>query len=629
MNYTFSTSIFHRFPMNLKNHILFLYNGGLNPLNSDPTELRRRRTFSLFILSLNPVACSLMLSNSYLDSASDNPYIAAGIFTINLSLYVQAFFNQRFWAANLSLFVYWIVVLVLFSKYGLIGTPIFWLFPLAPMAILLSGILAGWCWCFISISTLCAVWGLEASGILLVDNSLRILINTTLDSDSGLIFAGDGSIIILVLTSATAFFKRAQTTAELKLRETVSSLRKEVTTRRTAEKIAIDSEKAKTAFLAAMGHELRTPLNGIIGASRILNESEDQNERQEFNNIILQSGETLLELINNVMDISSLDSGKVVLESRPIHLTSFMEQTLSPFVFQSYSKNIEIRHEIAENLPETILGDPTRLRQIIINLAGNAIKFTHKGYVSVLLDQDKNELKDQNKLRIRVLDTGIGIPSALQAKLFEPYVQADVDTTRKYGGSGLGLAIVKRLSHAMEGKISFKSTPDQGTCFTLILPLVKAPETLDVDINSNANVHLALPKLDILVVDDNAVNRMVLAKILEKDNHNVVSVTNGLEAVEYANNHDLDLILMDIQMPEMDGLTATKTIRARDCKNCDIPIIAITANLAASDRTNALDAGMDGFISKPFRYEELVTVINNNLHDTRKNKKNSGSKAPT
>lgn len=611
--------------MYLKKHILFLYNGGLNPLDADPIELRKRQIFSLFILSLSPLTCLLMISNVYLNAASDNPYIAVGIITINLSLYVQAFFNQRFWAANLTLLVYWVVVLGLFSKYGLIGTPIFWLFPLAPMAILLNGIPAGWSWCLICILTLFGVLGLETNDILFIDNSIRTLINTTMDTESGLIFAGDGSIIIIVLTAATTFFKHAQTAAEKKLRETVASLQEEVITRGMAEQTAVDSEKAKTAFLAAMGHELRTPLNGIIGASRILNESVDQNEHQKFNKIILQSGETLLELINNVMDISSLDSGKVVLESRPVHIASFIEQTVSPFVFQSYSKNIEIRHEIADDLPQSILGDPTRLRQIIINLVGNAIKFTHDGHVSLLLDKSND--KGQNHLRIRVQDTGIGIPAALQAKLFEPYVQADVDTTRKYGGSGLGLAIVKRLSDAMSGIISFQSTPDQGTCFTLFLPLVEAsPESLEGSAgdsieglrNNKDEFHLALPQLDILVVDDNAVNRMVLAKILEKDNHNVVSVTNGLEAVEYANNHDLDLILMDIQMPEMDGLTASKTIRAHDSGNRDIPIIAITANLAAVDRSNALNAGMDGFISKPFRYEELVTVINNNL---KKNKK--------
>ncbi|MFT6296260.1 MAG: signal transduction histidine kinase [Glaciecola sp.] len=184
-----------------------------------------------------------------------------------------------------------------------------------------------------------------------------------------------------------------------------------------------------------MGQKL-SPLNRIIGASRIVNGTSDQNERQKFNAVMLRSGETLLELTKNVMDISSLDSGKVVLESRPIQLAGFIELTLSPFVFQTYSKNIEIRHEIVAGFPKIILGNAARLPQIIINLTANAIKFTHNGYASLILDSDHNHL------RSRVLDTGIGIPTALQGKLFVPCVH-DVDTTRKYGGSELGFAIAK------------------------------------------------------------------------------------------------------------------------------------------------------------------------------------------
>jgi len=281
-------------------------------------------------------------------------------------------------------------------------------------------------------------------------------------------------------------------------------------------------------------------------------------------------------------------------------------------VFQTYSKNIEIRHEIVDDLPKIVLGDPTQLRQINSKLTGNAIKFTHKGDASLILDRDRNHL------RIRVLDTGIGIPSALQGKLLEPYVH-DVDTARKYGGSGLGLAIVKRLSDTMSVNVSFQSTPDEETCFTLILPLVEAsPEQAQALLKSKDELPLWLPTLAILVVNANAVNRMVLAKTLEKNKHNLVSVTNGLETIEYANSHSLDIILLDIQMPEMDGLTAAQTIRTGARKSSSVPIIAITANLAKAGRSNALSAGMNDFISKPFRYEELVTLISSNLKGNRK-----------
>lgn len=597
--------------MLLKQHFSFLYNGGLDPQTADNSELRQRRTFAVFILSLSPVACLLMFSNTLLGSESDNIFIATGLIFIFMSLYVQAYFNSPLWATNITLFTYWLVVFSLFFEYGLIATPLFWLFPIAPMAILLAGIYAGWIWCVVCILTLFGVWALEANSILVLENSVRSLINPSLDADSGLIFAGDGSIILLVLTTATAFFKRSQSSAESKLQDTVQSLQKEVVTRRIAEQTAINSEKAKTAFLAAMGHELRTPLNGIIGASRILSEADSQSEREEFNEIILQSGETLLELINNVMDLSSLESGKVVLESRPINIRQFVEQTLSPFRFQSSSKNLELLSNINEQVPEYIMGDPTRLRQIIINLIGNALKFTPSGNVSLSVRELTNQLE------IQVVDTGIGIPLSVQPKLFEPYVQADANTTRKYGGSGLGLAIVKRLTEAMNGAVKVESKVDEGTCFSIILPLINADEKNSTEMSSPKPI---LPRLSILVVDDNAVNRMVLARILEKDNHQVVSVTNGIEATDYASNHELDLILMDIQMPEMDGLTATRTIRQYDMnngeKNTNTPIIAITANLTESDKNNAIQAGMNGFVSKPFRYEELISVIQNNLRPT-------------
>lgn len=282
------------------------------------------------------------------------------------------------------------------------------------MAILLTGTRAGWYWCLICILTLFSVWLLEANNFITIEYSLTNIVNQARNTNSGFVFAGDGSIIIVVLTAATTFFKHSQTVAETMLKNTVASLRQEVKIRRLAERTATDSEKAKTAFLAAMGHELRTPLNGIIGASRILNEAEDISERQKFNDVILQSSETLLELINNVMDISSLESGKVILERRAINLRSFIAKTLSPFVFQSISKDIDIRHEIANDLPELILGDPTRLRQFIINLIGNAIKFTHSGSVSLILDRETDQLK------MRVLDTGMAYPKPFKLNYLSP-----------------------------------------------------------------------------------------------------------------------------------------------------------------------------------------------------------------
>lgn len=586
--------------MSVKSHLTFLYNGGLDPSNSNPLELSRRRIFSVFVMSLAPVACLLMATNFYFGFEADNLYIGSGTAVVLVGAYIQAYFNQRLFATHLVVFTYWSVVFFMFFDYGLIGTPIFWLFPIPPMAILLIGVRSGWIWCCISIASLFVVWFLEASSLLIVEDSFRTLINSTIESDSGLIFASDGAIILIVLTFATTVFKRSQALAESQLTNTVRSLKKEIGIRRLAEKKAIDSEQAKSVFLAAMGHELRTPLNGIIGASQILKDSTNKIEQEEFADVISNSGETLLELINNIMDISSLESGKLQLENRPINLQHLVKQTTSPFELQAKSKQLNLTYEISEHLPQFVQGDSTRLRQIIINLVGNAIKFTADGEVKVIIDKHNDEL------RIRIIDTGIGIPESALASLFEPYVQASIDTTRKYGGSGLGLAIVKKLTDAMSGSISVESEPGNGSCFTVTIPLKEGHEEVDAKPTTHST---ALSKLKILVVDDNAVNRMVLARILEKDQHDVVSVTDGVQAVDYANSETVDLILMDIQMPNMDGLTATKQIRESKSLNSQTPIIAITANLAQVDREKAAESGMNGFIAKPFRHEELSAAI--------------------
>jgi signal transduction histidine kinase/CheY-like chemotaxis protein len=489
------------------------------------------------------------------------------------------------------------VVFLLFFSYGLIGTPIFWLFPIAPIAILINGVKSGIFWCGVCIGTLFFFWHIEASGILTLESSLRAIVNSTTDTDSALIFASDGSIILIVLTIATSVFKKSQLAAEARLKESVNTLKKEVHTRRLAETQAIKSEQAKSAFFAAMGHELRTPLNGVIGAAQLLKSSADQTELQELTDVIMRSGEALLDLINDVLDLSSLESGKMALETREIPIAKFMDQVLAPFALQAKAKPVKLFSTISEDTPQFIYGDPTRLRQIIINLVGNALKFTDTGEIRVLVDtQDE-------ALRIRVIDTGIGIPKLAQAKLFEPYVQADADTTRKYGGSGLGLAIVSKLCTAMNGSISLESEVGQGSCFTFLSPLITDQAIPNAIIKTEPSI---LPSLNIMVVDDNAVNRMVLARMLEKDNHEVISLTDGKEAVDYASSIPLDIVLMDIQMPTMDGLTACKLIRQSNGINAKTPIIAISANFSKEDEQTALSAGMNGFISKPFRFEEIT-----------------------
>ncbi len=588
------------FYVSIRNHLMHLHNGGLDPATSDPRELRRRRSFAVFVASLAPVAAMLMVSNSYLGASADNPLIAIGMLSIISTLYVQAYLNRRALATNIVILTYWLVVFFLFFDYGLIGTPIFWLFPIPPMAILLNGTKSGIFWCMVSILTLILFWYLEATSIINPTNSLREVINRYLETDSALVFAGDGSIILIVLTITTSVFNRSQLTAEAKLNESVKALKNEVEVRRQAETKAINLEKAKSAFFAAMGHELRTPLNGVIGATQLLQSAKNEAEHAKYTDVIIQSGKTLLELINDVLHLSSLESGKVELEVREIVLDNFMHQTLAPFVLQAEIKSIRFTMRFGDETPQIIYGDPTRLRQVIINLVGNALKFTSHGEVTITVEVENGSL------RISVADTGIGIPKNVLPKLFEPYVQADPDTMRKYGGSGLGLAIVSKIISAMQGSISVESTEGKGSVFTFLSPL---NNHIEPRIKNKNDPPSQLEPLKIMVVDDNAVNRMVLARMLENANHEVVSLNDGQEALEYAKKITMDLILMDIQMPLMDGLSACKFIRKLNGPNANIPIIAISANFSNEDKNLALSAGMNDYIAKPFRFEEINEKI--------------------
>lgn len=586
--------------MSLRKHLLFVRNGGLDPSDGDSSELRKRRTLATFIMGLVLVACIILATNLYFDVASDNPFIAAAMAAAILALYIQAYLGRRHLAANIVVCAYWLADFLLIFDHGLIGTPIFWLFPVAPMAILFSGIKSGIFWCAVCIATIFLFWFLENNSILTIADSLTPIINLAWEADGALMFASDSTIILIILTLATIVFKSSQSTAESKLLESVSSLKNEVAIRTLAESKAISSEQAKSAFFAAMGHELRTPLNGVIGAAQLLKNSREQHDIDEFTNVIINSGETLLELINDVLDLSSLEAGKMTLESRQIYLPEFIEKVLSPFVLQAKTKTIRLAWDIIEDAPKPFYGDPTRLRQIIINLVGNAIKFTSEGEIQVLVDS-----QDQ-LLRIRIIDTGIGIPEKALTKLFEPYVQADADTTRKYGGSGLGLAIARKLSTAMSGSIHVESELGEGSCFTFLVPSTAEPEQAQQNPTSQAS---KLPALKVMVVDDNAVNRMVLARMLERDSHEVISLTDGKEAVEFSGTMALDVVLMDIQMPVMDGLTACKLIRQSNGLNANIPIIAISANFSKENEEAAFSAGMNGYISKPFRFEDISNKI--------------------
>ena len=579
--------------MFLIKHIQFLWNGGFDPSTSNPISLRERRTLSTTIFFAIPIAIGLIISNYYTGGERDNIYITFAVVVMIFSLYVQSYFDQPLLASQVPIFAFWLVMFVAMLSVGVWGNTWAWLLTFPAIASLVAGRTSGVIWSLICIATL---WGFayaQYSGY-----EFPFVLDAGIPNPLALAF--EASLVLLMLSGATFAFRNAQLNAERKVNATVKLLEKEVHDRTIAENEARQSEQAKASFLAAMSHELRTPLNGVIGASQILKDGDLPSKKKELIDVVLQGSETLLELINNVMDLSRLDSQTIQLEAVPVDLRYLMKQTLAPLNFQAKEKGVGFKLIIEDDIPEFIEGDPTRIRQILLNLVGNAIKFTSVGEVEVILDTALE------RLRLKVTDTGIGITKSAQAGLFEPYVQADKTTMRRFGGSGLGLTIVKQLVSAMEGKIVVSSVPGRGSTFTVFLPL---KSTTKPAIAPTRTSDMRLSSLNIVVADDNAVNKMVLSRLLEVDGHHVVTVSNGKEAFEYLHDHSVDIIMMDLQMPVMDGVTAARKIRALSGPRSKVPIVAVTANVVHESPEDLFEQGMNGFLSKPYRQEELREVL--------------------
>lgn len=579
--------------MFLINHILYLWNGGLDPKTADPISLRERRTLASTIFAVLPVAAGLILSNFYTDGVRDNFFIAAATVVVFFSLHIQAYLNKPLLASQIPIFAFWIVMCLAMSTVGVSGNTWAWLLCLPAIALLVAGRLAGVIWAVICGMTLWTFAVLESRGY-------YFEFAENVGSNAPIPLAFEATLVLSMLTTAAFVFRNGQVVAELKLNQSVKQLEKEVHERTLAENEAKQSEQAKSAFLAAMSHELRTPLNGVIGASQLLADGELPSKKMELVNVVMQSSETLLELIDNVLDLTKLDSSSIELESLSVDLRELVEKSVAPLSFQSREKGVNFSLVIEDDIPKYVYGDPTRLRQIILNLVGNAVKFTTTGEISVILDTALD------RIRLRISDTGIGISKQAQASLFEPYVQADIAIMRKFGGSGLGLTIVKKLVSSMEGKIVVSSVPGRGSTFTVFLPLKAAPAPAR---KTSSQSDMTLPKLSIVVADDNAVNRMVLSKMLESDGHDVVTMSNGKEVVEYLANHEVSVILMDLQMPILDGVSSLRKIRAMPGPRSKTPVVAVTANVVLEKPQEMMAIGMNGYLKKPFLHAELREVL--------------------
>lgn len=368
------------------------------------------------------------------------------------------------------------------------------------------------------------------------------------------------------------------------------------------------ANRAKSEFLANMSHEIRTPLNGVLGMLQLMETTSLDEEQRTFVSTAINSSTRLTRLLSDILDISRIESGKLVIYETQFQISALKDSVFELFAPIARQKNLDLKFLLDKNVPDLLIGDEMRLRQILFNLVGNAIKFTERGHVSTEMSILRCSSANECRLFLCVSDTGAGIPEERLKDIFEPFVQVDGSYVREHQGAGLGLSIVRRLTQMMDGSLAVDSAPGEGTTICLVLPL-RIPATSEEQVGDILPAKNYPAKLRILLAEDDEVNLWAERRMLEKLGHDVTVAMNGREVLEILDGQEFDLIFMDVQMPVLDGVEATRTIRGREGSQAKIPIIAMTAYAMTGDREIFLQAGMNDYLAKPVHIESLKQAI--------------------